>query len=140
VTVTFQIGGGPDDGGPPDGEIDPPPGQCTSTGSRCITAHDSSCHNLPDGDYQACEGCTFYHSCVGRTINHSFRDCAATEIGGINGKLVWDDTLKRCEYESTTCKQCQVSLLFCAFSNISLTASKEDSCIIGTWWLSRRVL
>jgi hypothetical protein len=89
------------------------PAYCTSTGPRCITAADSSCRPngvaLPDGDYQACEGCTFYHSCVAGQINYAFRSCAATNEGGINGLLVWDDNLKRCEYESNTCRQCYVS-------------------------------
>jgi len=92
-------------------------GQCTSTGSQCITASDASCRDLRDGDYQACEGCTFYHSCVNGAIIYRFRDCPATNLGGINGKLVWDDTQKRCEYSSNTYQQCRVS---------STTVAKKD--------------
>jgi hypothetical protein len=81
-------------------------GVCRSTGSRCISASANSCYNRPDGDYQACEGCTFYHTCVAGYLNYAYRECPLTNQGGINGKLVWDDNLKRCEYRSTTCVQC----------------------------------
>jgi len=85
----------------------PTPGpHCNWTGNHCITSAASSCTHLPDGDYQACEGCTFFHSCVAGYINYAFRDCPLTNQGGYNGKLVWDDQLKRCEYTSNTCIQC----------------------------------
>ena len=97
--------------------------ECEWTGSHCITASPSSCNNRPDGDYQACEGCTFFHSCVAGYLNYAFRDCPLTNQGGLNGKLVWDDTLKRCEYESTTCRDCNVSRLSLLYATLCCEAA-----------------
>ena len=53
-----------------------------------------SCSGLADGDYQSCLGCTVYASCVGGYI-YDNRPCP--------GGLLWDDNLKQCAWESTTC-------------------------------------
>jgi hypothetical protein len=91
----------------------PDPTPCRSTGSHCITASADSCLNLPDGDYQACEACTIYHSCSGG-VNWSNRPCPAADYGGIRGKLVWQritNNVGTCERSSTSCTECdQVSL------------------------------
>ena len=54
----------------------------------------SSCTDMPDGDYQSCNGCNVYLTCSNE-ITHDDRPCP--------DGLVWDDNLKRCEWESTTC-------------------------------------
>merc|ERR1711988_1252433 len=54
----------------------------------------SSCKNMKDGDYQSCTRCDGFVKCSeGRLFE---MDCAA-------GGLVWDDNVKRCEWESSTC-------------------------------------
>jgi len=54
----------------------------------------SSCENMEDGDYQSCKTCDGFVKCSnGRLFE---MDCAA-------GGLVWDDIVKRCEWESSTC-------------------------------------
>ena len=59
---------------------------------RCIT----TCTGLSDGDYQSCNGCQVYATCVrGRLIDN--RPCMA---GG-----VWDDIRKSCVIKSTTCPE-----------------------------------
>ena len=66
-------------------DTDPPPNPCP-----CV----SSCTGMPDGDYQSCNGCNVYVTCSNEII-HDDRPCP--------DGLVWDDNLKRCEWESTTC-------------------------------------
>lgn len=68
--------------------------QCRWTGWNCITG----CTDLPDGDYQSCRGCSIYVSCVGGKIVDN-RSCAPS-----NPPLQWDDYLKKCEYNSRTCR------------------------------------
>ena len=104
-----------------------PDSECEWTGPHCITASPSSCKNRPDGDYKACEGCTFFHSCVAGYLNYSFRNCPLTNYGGHNGRLVWDDTLKRCEYESTTCR-CHVSHSSLMYATLFREAAFGASC------------
>lgn len=93
-----------------DGRTTPRPDepQCRSTGDHCITASATSCHRMPDGDYQACESCTVYHSCSGGVI-WSYRPCPDTDYGGLRGKLVWQrisNNVGTCERSSTTCREC----------------------------------
>ena len=54
----------------------------------------SSCTRMPDGDYQSCNGCNVYLTCSNET-SYDDRPC-------LDG-LVWDNNLKTCERESTTC-------------------------------------
>jgi hypothetical protein len=80
---------------------------CTSTGSGCLSST-SSCRGRPDGDYQACEGCTFYHSCSGGVL-YANRPCPLTNQGGIGGRLVWlawTSNQGICDYTSSTCREC----------------------------------
>jgi hypothetical protein len=82
--------------------------QCLSTGATCISSSSSACRNLADGDYQACEGCTFYHSCSGG-VNWANRLCPVTNQGGLRGRLVWRSLSGNqgyCDYSSTTCREC----------------------------------
>lgn len=66
---------------------------CKTTGKTCIR----SCEGLEDGDYQSCNGCRFYASCVaGQFIDG--RPCPAS--------LQWDDVAKKCLGRTTTC-HCQ---------------------------------
>jgi hypothetical protein len=94
-------------------DVPPPiqPSPCYNTGSGCISSSPSACRGLPDGDYQACEGCTFYHSCVAGYLNYAYRDCPLTNYGGLRGKLVWQRKAGvynegTCEYSSSTCSEC----------------------------------
>ena len=83
-------------------------GKCITTGPKCITAASDACKNLPDGDYQACEGCTFYHSCSGG-VNWANRPCPDTKQQGLRGRLVWVARSANkgvCDYFSSTCKEC----------------------------------
>ena len=54
----------------------------------------SDCTGKDDGDYQSCTNCNTYVTCS-NGITYADRPCPAN--------LVWDDNLKRCEYESNTC-------------------------------------
>merc|ERR1719414_2378965 len=54
----------------------------------------SSCTKMKDGDYQSCKRCDGFVKCNGGRLFEM--DCAA-------GGLVWDDKVKRCEWESSTC-------------------------------------
>ena len=54
----------------------------------------SSCSGVSDGDYMSCQGCNVYATCSNGLL-YDGRPCPAN--------LVWDDNLKRCEWESTTC-------------------------------------
>lgn len=75
-----------------------PPPDCDSTGPECIR----SCTDMPDGDYQSCDSCYVYVTCSnGGTYDE--RPCPAG--------LVWDDIVKRCEWQSNTCQQCPTNLL-----------------------------
>ncbi|XP_078334717.1 uncharacterized protein LOC111114510 isoform X2 [Crassostrea virginica] len=59
----------------------------------------NDCFNLCDGDYQSCDLCSVYVSCL-FGVTHKSRPCNAV---GRGTRLVWDDELKRCEGESSTC-------------------------------------
>lgn len=76
---------------------DPCPG--AGTGPVCVT----SCEGRKDGDYQSCRGCNVYATCA-NGILYDERQCTPSAPGA--PPLVWDDTLKRCEYNSETCKTC----------------------------------
>ena len=65
----------------------------TGTGASCIT----SCNGRSNGDYQSCIGCDVYATCSNGYL-YDERPCAP-------GGLVWDDNVKRCEWESATCTQ-----------------------------------
>ena len=64
---------------------------------RCV----SSCEGKPDGDYQSCNGCSVYASCVGGHLIDN-RPCPPG--------LVWDDRFykKECRYRSWTCFEREV--------------------------------
>ena len=82
-----------DPGTDPPPDTDPPPGYRSISRIHpppCV----SSCTGMPDGDYQSCNGCNVYVTCSNEII-HDDRPCP--------DGLVWDDNLKRCEWESTTC-------------------------------------
>ena len=69
-------------------------GSCSPNDTPCV----SSCEGHPNGDYQSCHGCHVYVTCVHDVIVDD-RQCP--------GYLVWDDIVKRCEWESNTCSmQC----------------------------------
>ncbi|XP_067677848.1 proprotein convertase subtilisin/kexin type 5-like [Haliotis asinina] len=55
----------------------------------CIT----NCTGMTDGDYQSCKGCNVYTICSNG--NTFVMPCPA--------KTVWDDAVKRCQGQSTTC-------------------------------------
>ncbi len=69
--------------------------QAEGTGEACIT----SCEGLPNGDYQSCNGCTIYATCSNEIL-YDGRPCAPA-----TPPLVWDDNLKRCDYDSETCSE-----------------------------------
>ena len=54
----------------------------------------SDCTEQKDGDYQSCTNCNTYVTCS-NGLTYADRPCPAD--------LVWNDNLKRCEYESNTC-------------------------------------
>merc|ERR1712038_1511764 len=54
----------------------------------------SSCKSMKDGDYQSCKRCDGFVKCANERLFEM--DCA-------EGGLVWDDRIKRCEWESSTC-------------------------------------
>ncbi|XP_071111190.1 uncharacterized protein [Haliotis cracherodii] len=56
----------------------------------CIT----TCTDLPDGDYQSCNGCKVYATCWHGQIFDD-RPCV--------GDTLWDDSFKHCELSSATC-------------------------------------
>jgi hypothetical protein len=60
---------------------------CPWTGPTCI----DDCRNSRDGNYQSCNGCSFYARC---------RDRSTSYINCPNG-TVWNDKLKRCIKPST---------------------------------------
>ena len=80
--------GDSDDSNDSDGNGDSDDGQTTG---ECV----SSCEGMEDGDYQSCNGCHVYVTCSNE-IMHDNRPCP--------DGLVWDDNLKRCEWESSTCE------------------------------------
>ena len=97
--------------------IKPPPIDCFSTGTGCISGHSNACQGRADGHYQACENCNIYHSCSGGVI-WANRQCPPTYYGGLNGRLVWvqvTPTEGRCDYTSSTChgQGCSVSHVCC---------------------------
>merc|ERR1712117_561121 len=55
----------------------------------------SSCKSMKDGDYQSCKRCDGFVKCANERLFEM--DCA-------EGGLVWDDEIKRCEWESSTCQ------------------------------------
>lgn len=84
--------------------------QCTSTGSGCLSATSNySCQGRPDGDYQACEGCSVYHSCSGGVL-WANRLCPL-DLSGVQ-RLLWralSYNSGRCDYSSSTCRECASS-------------------------------
>ena len=61
-------------------------------GYECV----SSCDGVPDGDFQSCLGCDVYATCSNELL-YDERPCPAN--------LVWDDHVKKCQYESATCSE-----------------------------------
>merc|ERR1719414_575140 len=57
-----------------------------------------SCEGKVDGDYQLCHKCNHFASCSNGQLYEM--PCALGE----NGLLVWDDTTRRCERNSSTCE------------------------------------
>lgn len=67
-------------------------GPCRNTTTDgCV----KECHFMCPGNYHSCETCKGYVSCSHGNIS-PLRPCQ-------NSYLVWDDNLKRCESESSTC-------------------------------------
>ncbi|KAI0209631.1 hypothetical protein LSAT2_005641 [Lamellibrachia satsuma] len=66
---------------------------CRKSGINCV----DSCVGVPSGNYHSCTGCFAYVSCVGNTIYRN-RPCP--------GGQMWDDSVKRCVLESSTCGRC----------------------------------
>merc|ERR1712193_529968 len=62
------------------------------TGKRCI----SDCEGRANGDYQSCLGCDVYASCSEGIFTDN-RPCP-------DEGTVWDDKLKKCLFNSNTCK------------------------------------
>merc|ERR1712117_543647 len=54
----------------------------------------SSCKFMKDGDYRSCKRCDGFVKCANERLFEM--DCA-------EGGLVWDDQIKRCEWQSSTC-------------------------------------
>merc|ERR1712227_301723 len=54
----------------------------------------SDCSLVPTGDYQSCQGCNIYASCLGGNLIDN-RPCP---VG-----TQWDDDSKECVYRSKTC-------------------------------------
>jgi len=69
-------------------------GPCIDTGPRCI----DNCSGQPDGNYQWCEGCSFYIACVGGV--RYVQPCLNTQV--------WHDLFKACVAQSTTCIECVI--------------------------------
>merc|ERR1712193_290140 len=63
-----------------------------NTGKRCI----SDCEGRANGDYQSCLGCDVYASCSEGIFTDN-RPCP-------DEGTVWDDKLKKCLFNSNTCK------------------------------------
>merc|ERR1712038_707536 len=57
---------------------------------------------MKDGDYQSCKRCDGFVKCANERLFEM--DCAeAVPFSFGSGGLVWDDQIKRCEWQSTTC-------------------------------------
>uniref|UniRef100_A0A8W8NQA0 Uncharacterized protein n=2 Tax=Magallana TaxID=2171616 RepID=A0A8W8NQA0_MAGGI len=70
-------------------------GQCrNATNGECV----KDCTFMCRGDYQSCETCKGYVSCEYGYL--SKRICINPRL---NITLFWDDKLKGCEFESSTC-------------------------------------
>eukprot|EP00105_Crassostrea_gigas_P036437 XP_019920585.1 PREDICTED: uncharacterized protein LOC109617950 [Crassostrea gigas] len=59
----------------------------------CTAACVNSCRELVDGNYQSCQTCEGYVSCIDKELYS--RSCP--------GQLVWDDRERKCAEFSTTC-------------------------------------
>ncbi|KAK2182747.1 hypothetical protein NP493_339g03002 [Ridgeia piscesae] len=70
-----------------------PEGCNGETGSPCVR----TCAGKENGDYQSCVSCHVYVTCSNGAM-YDRRPCPAP--------TVWDDALKRCDWASSTCKQC----------------------------------
>nr|XP_022291022.1 uncharacterized protein LOC111102524 [Crassostrea virginica] len=66
------------------------------TVGTCVSGND--CSYLCDGDYQSCDLCSLYVSCLYGKIYPS-RPCNRDATT----RLVWDDNFKQCKIESSTC-------------------------------------
>uniref|UniRef100_A0A8W8NLB6 Uncharacterized protein n=1 Tax=Magallana gigas TaxID=29159 RepID=A0A8W8NLB6_MAGGI len=70
-------------------------GQCrNATNGECV----KDCHFMCRGDYQSCETCKGYVSC-----DHGYLTKRICINPRFNITLFWDDKLKACEFESSTC-------------------------------------
>jgi len=83
---------------------------CQSTGQGCLRASYGrwACHGRRTGLFQACEGCTFYHVCANGYLVPNM-PCPQTEEGGVDGRLVFQQTSYgdgECLFQSTTCQEC----------------------------------
>ncbi|XP_046560769.1 proprotein convertase subtilisin/kexin type 5-like isoform X2 [Haliotis rubra] len=71
--------------------------RCQQTSSTCLERGNNpcitNCTALPDGNYQSCKGCSLYASCRQRRIR----------LNKCSPGTFWDDSLKRCEKNSSTC-------------------------------------
>lgn len=70
-------------------------GQCrNATNGECV----KDCHFMCSGDYQSCETCKGYVTC-----DHGYLTNRSCIILRSNIIRFWDDNLKVCEFESSTC-------------------------------------
>lgn len=76
--------------------------RCNGTGQSCVSSckflDDGGYHSLLDGNYQSCSGCKFFATCSYGV----FYDEQPCEGDG----PYWDDNLKKCVNQSSTCKYC----------------------------------
>ena len=66
------------------------------TVGTCVSGND--CFYMCDGDYQSCDLCSVYVSCLDGNF-YPLRPCNKNATT----QLVWDDNLKQCKGESSTC-------------------------------------
>ena len=86
----------------------------TQQDDDCIT----SCLDKPDGDYQSCQGCSVYASCVGGYM-YDNRPCPPGTS--------WDDNMKQCVFESSTCFEISKNNVNAVSSGCTAScADKED--------------
>lgn len=70
-------------------------GQCrNATNGKCV----KDCHFMCRGDYQSCETCKGYVTC-----DHEYLTKRICINPRNNKTLFWDDKLKECGFESSTC-------------------------------------
>ncbi|KAK2179193.1 hypothetical protein NP493_508g01039 [Ridgeia piscesae] len=93
----------------------------TTTGSNCIR----DCTGRNDTDYQSCNGCNVYATCLNGIITDN-QPCPAG--------LVWDEEEHSCEYTSPTCSL--VTATICVDDCTNVPDGHYQSCTTCNGYVS----